>query len=808
MKRNLIIFITLCLLLLSSCFSQYMPDAASDGEQPSIKGNLSVKMFIPNYWDLAENGRAIAPQTAFIRLSIADGLGYAQHGNDIAVNMGSLEPIENAPAGLPGSIWSGTFTALECGTYSEGSLKIELLDQDKRIITQGTNQANVEVTQINAAQAVFFTTPEKFNSISGSLAAGEMRFWKVSMMEGYEYKLTVSAEGSYPDIVVFNDDGTFKSYHGISNSAQGELLFNPVANEDCYMGVWADAGAVKSYSVALSYNFDIEATRIDFSNGFNGWTASATGTNSPPPVIIDEDGKSILEFNSNPPAEPGLPGMYSGGRAILSRTMNFSEPTVLSFSVKTDIGGSAVSTYFKLYVDGVEKASYDGLDAPWKTRSVLVSAGSHEIKFVVEKDSISYYPTRTNKVWLADLSFAPDVTEYVDIYPKGPKDTYIGGFPIQYTARALRSDSSIRPGVSVTYSGIGVNPTTGVFTPSTPGTYRVSATIDGKTVNSDVITVHPADYLSKPYTNPFSGKTYYGYQGASGSMNAVSGNVTFTLPATSAISADGFVTIEGESRYTSNLNVVVYKDNTSSSLRTSYTLLPQKEFSMRLWLRFGPGQYVITVGGQSVFTVTNTCTDTGVEGDPRFLFPSAVVQSDDFRITNLLTDILYGVSGEEGKIKIIHDYLVQNTVYDDDSVTGTRKPQDAVTVLGMRYNDHPLYLNGHYLAVCEGYANAAAALLRAVGIETKYISSDPMNHGWNNVYTGGSWKFLDVTWDDPKNSTTKMDNGPDYVRYDYYLLTTMDGVNGDHYDGVVNSLSSRSVVPVIPKMKGMPDGWY
>jgi transglutaminase-like putative cysteine protease len=798
MKRNIVIFITLGSLLLSSCFNQLIPDISSGEEQQYqlAKSSVNIKIFIPDYRKLAETGRAIAPQTAYVRLSVANGSDYTQHGNLIPVNMSSLEPVENAPSNLPGGIWNGTFTELDCKTYSAGSLKIELLDQDRRVVTQGVNQTAVTVTKNQAAQAVFFTTPEKFNRLSGSLAIGEMRFWKVSMTEGHEYQLTVSAEGAYPDIVVFNDDGTFREYHHISTSAEGIVLFTPAASGDCYMGVWADSVAVSSYSIALSYKF--EDSRVDFSAGFNGWIAYAVGSYAPLPEIVDEDGTSILEFDSRP--------MYPGDRVSLSHTVNFSVPTALSFNVKTDIGGAAVQTYFKLYINGVEQASYDGLGASWKTGSFFIPTGSCEIKWILEKDSGSYYPSpRTNKVWLADISLSPDVTAYVDIHPKGPKDTYVGGFAIPFTARALRADSSIRPGASVAYSGTGVNPATGLFTPpAVPGTYRVTATVDGKTASSDIITVHPADYLSKPYTYLATGKTYYGYEGGSGSMTPVTG-ITFSRPAQSAITADGFVTLEGEAQYPRN--VYLTKDG-SSSASTTYPL-PAGRFSVRIWLRFGPGQYRITVSspqGQQIFMVTNTCTDTGADGgDPRFLYPSSVVQSGDFRITNRLTDLRYGVSGEADRIKIIHDYLVQNTTYDYDSLTD-RKPQDALSVLGTRYFVDTRYTEGHYFAVCEGYSNAAAALLRAAGIETRYVSSTAMNHGWNHVFTGGSWKFMDVTWDDPTVSGTQNDFGPDYVRYKYYLLTTLDGVDGDHYDDVVDNF--RSVVPVIPKMKGMPDGWY
>jgi hypothetical protein len=551
MKINAVILFVFSLLIFSSCIDQLLPpsaDISSNAEQARETGDVNIKIFIPDYQKLAEqnDNRAIAPQTTKIRLSAAnEENNFIQIGDILQLNVNSITSVQGAPSSLPGGTWNGTFLAIECKTYMAGTLKIELLDLNNNVITSGVNQSDVVVSKGQAAQAVFFTTPEIKNSILGSLNNGEMRFWRVTMMGGYSYNLTLNTEGSYPDVVVFNDNGTFRDYHSVSSVATAILNFNPTAEDNCYLGVWASRGAVSSYSVAMSYKFN--NLPQDFSgNNFNGWQASAQGTNSPMPVITVNDGKSILEFPSR--------SMSPGGRAILLRTVNYTEPTAISFNVKTDIGGSRdnVNTFFKFYIDGVEKASYSGLNAEWKAGSIIIPAGTQEIKWVLEKDSNLYYPDPiTNKVWLADISFSPDVTAYLDLRPKGPKDTYVGGFPIQYTARALRSDGSVRSGVSgIVYSGTGVDPATGLFTPSTPGAYTITASKDGKIVSSDFITVHPADYLRKPYTNVAAGRTYYGYQGVYDTKN-INSSLSLTYPAGSGINADGFVTIEGESKYSS-----------------------------------------------------------------------------------------------------------------------------------------------------------------------------------------------------------------------------------------------------------------
>ena len=804
MKRNIVIFIILSLLIFSSCIDQLLPpsiDISSNTEQTREKGDLNIKVFIPDYQKLAEqNGeRVIAPQTAKLRLSVANGANtFIQYGELMQLSLSSITPVPNAPSNLPGGTWNGTFPALECKTYTAGSIKIEMLDNNNKVITRGVNQVDVAISKNQTAQAVFFTTPEIFSGILGSLVSGEMRFWRVTMMGGYSYKLTVDAAGSYPDIVVFNDNGTFKEYYSVSSSANSVINFNPTVTESCYLGVWADSGTVSSYSVALSYNFS--KTTQDFSgNNFNGWQASASGPLAVPPVIVDKDGKSALEFDSKPNTSS------KGLRAILSRTVNFTDPTVISFNINYFLG--AEENYFKLYIDNVENEFYsDSYYAEWHLYSVIIPSGSHEIKWVLEKDSNRYIPGQENKVWLTDISFVPDVTAFLDIYPKGPKETYVGGFPIQYSIKALRPDGTVRPGSGIVYSGTGVN-SAGLFTPpATPGTYTVTASFDGKTVKSDTITVHPADFIFKPYTNIITGKTYSGYQGGNWETKSIpSGMVSIKYPAGNNINAYGFFPVEIESKFTLTY-LYIYKSG-DIDLVTTYQI-EQGKTNKRIWMRFGPGLYRVYIDGIE-FYITNTSTDTGVEGDPRFKYPSSMVQSDDFIVTNILSDILYGVNNEREKIKKINDYLVLNTVYDYDSVNFDRKPQDASAVLGTRYHEDLRYevVGGHYLAVCEGYSNAAAALLRAAGFETKLISSTPIGHGWNNVYTGGSWKLLDVTWNDPRIGS--QDSGPLKVHwYEYFLLTTLDGVGGDHPEPVVDRYRSVKPVPVIPKMKGMPDGWY
>lgn len=109
---------------------------------------------------------------------------------------------------------------------------------------------------------------------------------------------------------------------------------------------------------------------------------------------------------------------------------------------------------------------------------------------------------------------------------------------------------------------------------------------------------------------------------------------------------------------------------------------------------------------------------------------------------------------EWDKIKYIHDYIVLNCTYDAEGANN----QSAYGAL----------IDGK--AVCEGYAKAMAYLCNKAGIEcmlvTGYAGGDA--HMWNMVKYNGNWYHIDATWDDP----AKMIDGTEYVKYNYFNLTT------------------------------------
>lgn len=113
------------------------------------------------------------------------------------------------------------------------------------------------------------------------------------------------------------------------------------------------------------------------------------------------------------------------------------------------------------------------------------------------------------------------------------------------------------------------------------------------------------------------------------------------------------------------------------------------------------------------------------------------------QINNIKDNIVYNkTSNTYQNIKMVHDYLVDNTQYD------TTISKDNI------YNVYGTLVNK--TAVCEGYARTFKYLMDELNIPCVLIigkgtnSEGKMeNHAWNYVQIEKKWYAVDATWDDP-----------------------------------------------------------
>ncbi len=106
---------------------------------------------------------------------------------------------------------------------------------------------------------------------------------------------------------------------------------------------------------------------------------------------------------------------------------------------------------------------------------------------------------------------------------------------------------------------------------------------------------------------------------------------------------------------------------------------------------------------------------------------TAALNAEIHKVLNILSTFKSDID----KVVFLHEYLTENTEFD---ISQTKRTIYDCLVGGS--------------CVCEGYAKTFMLLMNRAGIECKYVSSDENQHAWNIVKIGGSYYFVDVTWDD------------------------------------------------------------
>ena len=170
-----------------------------------------------------------------------------------------------------------------------------------------------------------------------------------------------------------------------------------------------------------------------------------------------------------------------------------------------------------------------------------------------------------------------------------------------------------------------------------------------------------------------------------------------------------------------------------------------------------------------------------------YLTPTDIIQSDDENIVKLARTITQNIVGDYEKVLQIHDWICKNLRYDVNAAqTKTRIPSDSISTMNNKR------------AVCEGYSNLTAALLRSVNIPAKVvfgygrstssssswtqieISEAYANHAWNEAYVNGRWIIIDTTWDsitEGRKDNSKTNGGVYFYRY---FDATLESFSVDH----------------------------
>ena len=128
------------------------------------------------------------------------------------------------------------------------------------------------------------------------------------------------------------------------------------------------------------------------------------------------------------------------------------------------------------------------------------------------------------------------------------------------------------------------------------------------------------------------------------------------------------------------------------------------------------------------------------------------------RVDEIIGSLVNDSMSDYDKILVLHDYIVNNTAY-DDSVSIENQMSSGTNsnrAIGLLFNGK---------AICSGYSDVMAIFLSRLGFNNYKISSNL--HIWNLVYVDGQWKHIDATWDDPVTT-----NGQNVLIHDFFLINT------------------------------------
>lgn len=171
----------------------------------------------------------------------------------------------------------------------------------------------------------------------------------------------------------------------------------------------------------------------------------------------------------------------------------------------------------------------------------------------------------------------------------------------------------------------------------------------------------------------------------------------------------------------------------------------------------------------SFTSINTTISDTGeINLSIKYLYTQEEINYLNNTVDHLLKELITDdIENDYDKIKVIHDYIINNTKYD----VNNNKELKSFNAYGTLIN--------HY-ATCNGYTDLMAIFLSKMNYEnykvatTNEIEGKTTGHVWNAVKLDNEWLHLDLTWDDPVSSDNK-----DYLYHKYFLINTEELIAAD-----------------------------
>ena len=146
------------------------------------------------------------------------------------------------------------------------------------------------------------------------------------------------------------------------------------------------------------------------------------------------------------------------------------------------------------------------------------------------------------------------------------------------------------------------------------------------------------------------------------------------------------------------------------------------------------------------------------------LYTEEDIKNLNNKLDEIEKEIIKENMSNKDKIKSMHDYIINHSVYDSERANNIKSGNDANPKHQSHKANGPL-LEG--ISLCSGYSDAMKIYLDRLNLPNYKISNN--DHIWNFVYLDGKWLHLDLTWDDPVTATNQ-----NLLLHKFFLISTND----------------------------------
>ncbi|TCS95902.1 transglutaminase-like domain-containing protein [Hazenella coriacea] len=206
--------------------------------------------------------------------------------------------------------------------------------------------------------------------------------------------------------------------------------------------------------------------------------------------------------------------------------------------------------------------------------------------------------------------------------------------------------------------------------------------------------------------------------------------------------------IDASAPYAKETNHLIVQTKKGKEKATYFIPVEKYRFDSDIWLRFGSGEYEVTIFVPEVtkekrdffrfYTVATFQVKSQAQKDLRNFLPSRGIQSDHATIKNIAQEVTAGKKTDRDRAYAIYRYVATTLRYDMDKYRRNSFEWDDSALKSIRTQS----------GVCQDFSFLAIAMFRSLDMPARFVEGHAggQRHAWVEVWMDGRWVTMDPTW--------------------------------------------------------------